>query len=219
MIVPEIRIRGAVAADEPALAELDRTTWSPLHAVTPVPERGRPFFDGRHLPEHYLVAEITGITEITGVTEAAKAVKAVKAAGGAKAAEIAEVAEFGDGPELAKAADGPESAETAASGVVGYVRLGSPTPLAANAHVRQIQGLAVSGDARGRGVARALLRAAMARARAQGATRLTLRVLGHNTPARTLYEAEGFRVEGVLPGEFLLDGTYVDDVLMGRTLI
>lgn len=43
-------------------------------------------------------------------------------------------------------------------------------------------------------------------------------MLGHNTPARKLYEAEGFAVEGVLPEEFLLDGKYVDDVLMGRAL-
>lgn len=102
--------------------------------------------------------------------------------------------------------------------VVGYVRLAFPTPLAANAHVRQIQGLAVSDAARGSGVGRALVRAAIDRARADGARRITLRVLGHNTPARTLYEGEGFVVEGVLPGEFLLDGAYVDDVLMGRAL-
>lgn len=50
----------------------------------------------------------------------------------------------------------------------------------------------------------------------QGAVRVTLRVLGHNTPARRLYEAAGFTVEGVLPGEFLLDGVHVDDVCMGR---
>ncbi|MGY6025262.1 N-acetyltransferase family protein [Streptomyces spinosirectus] len=102
--------------------------------------------------------------------------------------------------------------------VVGYVRLGSPTPLACNAHVRQIQGLVVAEEARGAGVGRALLRAVREEARRHGARRLTLRVLGHNTPARRLYEAEGFAVEGVLPGEFLLEGAYVDDVLMGRSL-
>lgn len=100
--------------------------------------------------------------------------------------------------------------------IAGYVRLVPPTALPAHAHVRQIQGLAVAAGARGRGVGRALLRAARTRARDQGALRLTLRVLGHNAPARALYEAEGFVVEGVLPGEFLLDGGYVDDVLMGR---
>jgi GNAT superfamily N-acetyltransferase len=102
--------------------------------------------------------------------------------------------------------------------IVGYVRLGFPTPLACNAHVRQIQGLAVADEARGRGVGRALIRAAIEETRRRGARRLTLRVLGHNTPARKLYESEGFEVEGVLPEEFLLDGAYVDDVFMGRGL-
>ncbi|WP_327730113.1 GNAT family N-acetyltransferase [Streptomyces sp. NBC_00487] len=102
--------------------------------------------------------------------------------------------------------------------VVGYVRLARPSALACHTHVRQIQGLAVSDRARGAGVARALLRAAQDEARRRGARRLTLRVLGHNTPARKLYESEGFVVEGILPEEFLLDGAYVDDVLMGRRL-
>nr|WP_055523169.1 GNAT family N-acetyltransferase [Streptomyces graminilatus] len=102
--------------------------------------------------------------------------------------------------------------------ILGYVKLARPTPLASNAHVRQIQGLAVATEARGTGVGRLLIRAAVEEARRRGALRLSLRVLGHNTPARRLYEAEGFVVEGVQPGEFLLDGEYVDDVLMGRTL-
>ncbi|MFG3098932.1 GNAT family N-acetyltransferase [Streptomyces sp. NPDC048182] len=101
---------------------------------------------------------------------------------------------------------------------VGYVRLGFPTPLASNTHVRQIRGLAVSDTARGRGVGRALVRAAVAEARRLGARRITLRVLGHNTAARKLYESEGFVVEGVQPEEFHLAGEYVDDVLMGQRL-
>ncbi|RDG34487.1 GNAT family N-acetyltransferase [Streptomyces corynorhini] len=113
-------------------------------------------------------------------------------------------------------------AELAAGGredaTAGYIRVARPTPLASNAHVRQIQGLAVHEWARGRGVARALLRAGALHARNQGARRLTLRVLGHNAPARELYASEGFVVEGVLPGEFLLDGAYVDDVFMALPL-
>ncbi|MFC9509953.1 GNAT family N-acetyltransferase [Streptomyces sp. NPDC057002] len=102
--------------------------------------------------------------------------------------------------------------------VAGYLRLGTATSLACNAHVRMIRGLAVAEEARGHGLARALLRAAGEEARRQGARRLTLRVLGHNTPARGLYESEGFVVEGVLPEEFFLGGAYVDDVFMGRSL-
>ncbi|MFF9847535.1 GNAT family N-acetyltransferase [Streptomyces litmocidini] len=164
MTVPETQIRTAVQDDEAALAELDRTTWSTLHAVMPAPEPGAPFFGERHVPGDYLVA----------------------VRGGA---------------------------------VVGYVRVVPPAPLAAMAHVRQIQGLVVAESARGEGIARALLRAAMDRAREQGAVRMTLRVLGHNAPARALYASEGFVIEGVLPGEMFLDGAYVDDVLMGRSLL
>ncbi|MFI2505083.1 GNAT family N-acetyltransferase [Streptomyces sp. NPDC018972] len=103
--------------------------------------------------------------------------------------------------------------------IVGYVRLGFATELASNAHVRQIRGLAVAEEARGRGVGRALVRAAVAEARERGARRITLRVLGHNTVARALYASEGFVVEGVQPEEFFVGGEYVDDVMMGRSLV
>ncbi|WP_406009384.1 GNAT family N-acetyltransferase [Streptomyces sp. NBC_00637] len=157
-------IRTARPADAETLALVDRLTWSPLHAVMPEPEPPyAPFFDARHVPEDYLVAELD-------------------------------------------------------DRVIGYIRLAPPTPLACNAHVRQIQGLAVLDEGRGRGVGRALIRAALDEARRQGARRMTLRVLGPNAPARGLYESEGFVVEGVLPEEFLLDGKYVDDVFMGRPL-
>ncbi|MDT0379641.1 GNAT family N-acetyltransferase [Streptomyces sp. DSM 42041] len=119
------------------------------------------------------------------------------------------------------ATTGPEDhlvADLTGRGLVGYVRLGRPTELECNAHVRQIHGLAVDERARGIGVARALLEGVCALARGRGARRLTLRVLGPNVPARALYESAGFRVEGVLPEEFWLDGAYVDDVLMGRSL-
>ncbi|MFI2348907.1 GNAT family N-acetyltransferase [Streptomyces sp. NPDC019443] len=161
----ESHICPALRTDEADLGELERDTWSPLHAVQPRPKPPYDsFFDSNHRPEDLLVAED---------------------------------------------ADGT---------VIGYIRLIAPTPLACNRHVRQIQGLAVAERARGRGIGRALLRAAFAEARRQGALRMTLRVLGHNKPARALYESEGFAVEGVLPGEFYLDGQYVDDVMMGRSL-
>ncbi|MET8882043.1 GNAT family N-acetyltransferase [Streptomyces rubiginosohelvolus] len=170
MVAPVLRfVRPALLADDDALAELDRSTWSTLHAVLPRPVPPyEPFFDAGHGPEDFLVAE-------------------------------------------AEKADGQV-------GIAGYIRLVPPTPLASNAHVRQIKGLAVATWARGAGVGRTLLRAACAEARRQGANRITLRVLGHNTPARALYASEGFAVEGVLPGEFFLNGAYVDDVCMGRSL-
>ncbi|GAA4787805.1 GNAT family N-acetyltransferase [Streptomyces ziwulingensis] len=162
--MPDALIRPARPDDEQPLRLLDQETWSPLHAVSPPPEPGTPFFRDRCGPGDHFVAEVDGA-------------------------------------------------------VVGYVRLGFPTELAANRHVRQIRGLAVSDAARGRGAGRALVRAAVEEARRLGARRITLRVLGPNTAARGLYESEGFVVEGVQPEEFLLDGAYVDDVLMGRSLL
>ena len=102
--------------------------------------------------------------------------------------------------------------------VVGYVRLGRPTPLAASDHVVMIQGLAVDPARQRQGIGRALMDAAAKEARARGARRLRLRVLAHNEAARRLYDQSGYVVEGVLRGEFCLDGEYVDDVLMAVDL-
>lgn len=150
--------------DESALLDLDRRTWGPDNAISPMPEEGSAFFDHYHRPEQFLVAE-------------------------------------------------DESGRLA-----GFVRVVQPVPLETGAHVRQVQGLAVDPMDRGRGLGRALLEAACEEARRQGANRITLRVLSTNHVARRLYEKAGFAVEGVLPGEFFIEGRYVDDILMGRPL-
>jgi RimJ/RimL family protein N-acetyltransferase len=102
--------------------------------------------------------------------------------------------------------------------VVGYAAIGPSIPVPSNAHVLMVRALAVDPAHQGRGIGRRLVRAAVAEARARGARRLRLRVLGPNDAARRVYEACGFVVEGVLREEFLLDDAYVDDVLMARDL-
>ena len=102
--------------------------------------------------------------------------------------------------------------------IAGYISLGRATELRASDHVLQVTGLAVDPERQSRGVGRALLEGAAGEARRRGARRLTLRVLGPNLTARRLYERCGFVVEGVLRGEFHLDGEDVDDVLMARAL-
>ena len=81
-----------------------------------------------------------------------------------------------------------------------------------------VDGLAVDPDRRRLGIARQLVEAAVAEARHRGARKVTLRVLGPNTGARRVYERCGFVVEGVLRGEFRIDGHDVDDVLLARSL-
>ena len=102
--------------------------------------------------------------------------------------------------------------------VVGYIRLGSPLPLPENAHVIGVLGLAVAPDARRRGVATALLAAAEERARSRGARKLSLRTFSTNPDAIRLYTRFGFQREGLLRGEFLIEGQYVDDVLLAKYL-
>ena len=102
--------------------------------------------------------------------------------------------------------------------VAGYIRLKPPTKLPENAHVIQVQGLAVHPDARRHGVASGLLAAAEETLRERGTRKLTLRVLGTNAAAIALYERLGFTREGVLRGEFIINGRDVDDVLMAKLL-
>ena len=102
--------------------------------------------------------------------------------------------------------------------LAGYVKLGELWPIESVAHVREIKGLAVAADHQRKGVAKALIAAALEEARRQGAMKVTLRHLAHNTSARALYEACGFEEEGRLRDLFYLDGAYVDDVLMSITI-
>jgi ribosomal protein S18 acetylase RimI-like enzyme len=102
--------------------------------------------------------------------------------------------------------------------VSGYVLVHQNIPLDSHRHVLGINGLAVAPAAQGRGVGRALVEGAVAEAARRGASKVSLRVLGVNPGAQRLYERCGFVVEGVLRGEFELDGELVDDVLMARYL-
>ncbi len=102
--------------------------------------------------------------------------------------------------------------------LAGYARVRPVTPLPENAHVLGVMGLAVAPAARRRGVAAALLAAVEQQARARGARKLSLRVLGTNDVAMRLYDRLGFQREGILRGEFHIGGRYVDDVLMTKHL-
>ena len=71
---------------------------------------------------------------------------------------------------------------------------------------------AVSSQARGKGVGRALVEDSMARAKAHGFRVLQFNaVVATNTGARLLYEKLGFTQLGTIPGGFRMpDGTYAD---------
>jgi RimJ/RimL family protein N-acetyltransferase len=158
-----VEVRAATAADDGALAAIDRATWSWLSSPLPPPAADAAFFNERTKPGDVLVA----------------------------------------------VADGR---------VVGYVKVARWNQLESTDHVRMILGLVVDPTVRRRGIGRALVDAAVERARGQGARRLRLHVFGPNEAARRLYESAGFAVEGVLRGEFFLNGQYVDDICMALDL-
>ena len=53
-------------------------------------------------------------------------------------------------------------------------------------------------------------------ARAHGFTRLELTVMTDNEPAKRLYAARGFEIEGTKRRSLLVDGQYVDELYMSK---
>ncbi|GGO31585.1 GNAT family N-acetyltransferase [Micromonospora parathelypteridis] len=102
--------------------------------------------------------------------------------------------------------------------IVGYVSVEPKLPFTEAAHVYALWSLVVSAQARRLGIASALLAAAEQVALERGATKLSLRVLGSNLPAQRLYERHGYVLEGRHAAEFLIDGEYVDDLALAKSL-
>ena len=81
-------------------------------------------------------------------------------------------------------------------------------------HLGQIVGMMVTPDARGKGVGRDLLDAAIAGARDAGLETLTLTVTAGNAAAVHLYETSGFVRYGSLPRALRIGSVYHDKVHM-----
>ncbi len=75
-------------------------------------------------------------------------------------------------------------------------------------------GIGLLPEARGRGLGRRLMTAAIDAARARGMERVELEVFASNTRAVALYASLGFVREGVKRRARKLDGRYDDEVLM-----
>lgn len=102
--------------------------------------------------------------------------------------------------------------------VVGYLRLQDKYPFPEGAGVLTINGLAVAPSARRLGAASALLEAAAAEGRRQGARKISLHVHSTNASARRLYERHGYVVEGTHPDEFLIEGDLIAALDMAKML-
>ena len=78
-----------------------------------------------------------------------------------------------------------------------------------------VLGMGLLPSKRGRGIGSALIRAAIAKAWANGLRRIELTVRIDNESAKTLYERIGFEHEGIARGSMLVDGTLHDCYSMG----
>lgn len=83
----------------------------------------------------------------------------------------------------------------------------------ARAHVG-VLGVGLVAHARHQGLGRRLMEASIAKAWAQGRTRIELTVREDNRNARALYERLGFQHEGIHRQAFLVDGQYYDSHAM-----
>ena len=111
-------------------------------------------------------------------------------------------------PVLAALADGA---------VVGWASLNVFNPRRAYDHVADLS-VYVERGWRGRGVGRRLLEALVARARALGYHKLVLSAFPFNEAGMQAYRRAGFREVGVYREQGLLDGQWVDTIVMEKIL-
>lgn len=97
--------------------------------------------------------------------------------------------------------------------VAGWVALNAFNPRAAYRFVGELS-VYVGRGARGEGVGRALLTHLIAEARALGYHKLVLCGFPFNQAAMRLYEAAGFREVGIYHEQGVLNGRWVDTIIM-----
>ena len=79
-----------------------------------------------------------------------------------------------------------------------------------------VLGMGVAANARGQGVGKALIQAAIAQAHARGLSRIELTVHSENHVAQGLYRSVGFVQEGTLRKAWFYNGQYFDVHLMAK---
>jgi phosphinothricin acetyltransferase len=101
--------------------------------------------------------------------------------------------------------------------VVGWASLNVFNPRRAYEHVADFS-VYVEREWRGRGVGRRLLEALVARARALGYHKLVLSAFPFNEPGIRAYRRAGFRDVGIYREQGLLDGRWVDTIVMEKII-
>ncbi len=101
--------------------------------------------------------------------------------------------------------------------VVGWGSLNVFNPRPAYAHVVDFS-VYVTREQRGQGVGDALLGALEVRARALGYHKMVLAAFPTNAPGMRLYERHGFTTVGIYHEQGMLDGRWIDVIVMEKLL-
>jgi len=113
--------------------------------------------------------------------------------------------------------DGGLYAVAEVDGKIAGVALLRRGPLEMNRHVAKFRMWLVPGY-RGLGLGKKLMEYVIDGARARGVEKISLDVFSNNERAIGLYKKFGFRVEGRLKRQYVLEGRYVDEIVMGLSL-
>jgi L-amino acid N-acyltransferase YncA/DNA-binding transcriptional ArsR family regulator len=108
-------------------------------------------------------------------------------------------------------------AEDGTTAVVGWCSLNSFNPRPAYDHVADIS-VYVARERRGRGIGDTMLSALEQRARAIGYHKLVLAAFPTNSAGMRLYERHGFLTVGIYREQGMLDGRWVDVIVMDKLL-
>jgi L-amino acid N-acyltransferase YncA len=117
-------------------------------------------------------------------------------------------------PVIVAEAAGPDAASPT---VIGWASLNTFNPRRAYDHVADIS-VYIERAWRGKGVGRQLLDCLIDLGRAHGYHKLVLAAFPFNTAGVALYERCGFRQVGIYREQGILDGRWVDTVVMERLL-
>jgi RimJ/RimL family protein N-acetyltransferase len=101
--------------------------------------------------------------------------------------------------------------------VAGYISYKPPTPLISNSHVIEIA-IGVHPAFQGKGIGKTLMEFISVWAGKNNIRKISLRVLSTNTGAINFYKSIGYIEQGRLIDEFVIDGKYVDDIMMYKII-
>lgn len=102
--------------------------------------------------------------------------------------------------------------------LLGWGSLNQFNPRPAYDHVVDFS-IYVAREARGRGIGQALLTELEAQARAQQFHKMVLAAFPFNGAGMKLYERQGFRTVGIYQEQGMLDGRWVDTIIMEKLLV